>query len=263
MKDQKKKGNSKGVLLIVGIVLGILVAVFAICLAILFGYFLPGNSAKYAVAAAKPVDSTNEVLSGKVIIFLGSSVTDGLYARGESFVDFLAKRDGIIPIKKAVSGTTLVTTKKNSYIERMKSIQPSIRVDAFVCQLSTNDATIGAPHGAISNSTELTDFDTSTVGGAIEYIICYAKQTCECPVVFYTGTKYDSEAYGDMVCLLLQIQQKWDIGVVNLWDDADMTAVAPEDYTLYMANGVHPTRAGYLLWWTPKFEEYLMHYLSA
>lgn len=26
------------------------------------------------------------------------------------------------------------------------------------------------------------------------------------------------------------------------------------DYKLYMFDSIHPTRAGYLLWWTPKFE---------
>jgi len=33
----------------------------------------------------------------------------------------------------------------------------------------------------------------------MEYIICYAKQTWNCPVLFYTGTKYDSEQYAEMV----------------------------------------------------------------
>ncbi len=102
----------------------------------------------------------------------------------------------------------------------------------------------------------------TTVAGAIEYIIRYARQTWDCPVVVYTGTKYDSETYGDMVNLLLEIQQKWDIGVLDLWNDADMNAVSAEDYALYMANGIHPTRAGYLLWWTPKFEAYLEGCLS-
>ena len=28
-----------------------------------------------------------------------------------------------------------------------------------------------------------------------------------------------------------------------------------------MANGIHPTQAGYLEWWTPFMEDYLIHYL--
>ena len=34
-----------------------------------------------------------------------------------------------------------------------------------------------------------------TVAGSIEFIIAYAKEKWNCPVAFYTGTRYDSEAY--------------------------------------------------------------------
>ena len=41
-----------------------------------------------------------------------------------------------------------------------------------------------------------------------------------------------------------------------------MNAVGAEDYALYMADGIHPTQAGYLLWWTPKFELGLIDFLN-
>ncbi len=47
------------------------------------------------------------------------------------------------------------------------------------------------------------------------------------------------------------------IGVIDLWNDAEMNAVSEEDYALYMNDEVHPTQAGYLLWWVPKFQAYL------
>ena len=37
----------------------------------------------------------------------------------------------------------------------------------------------------------------------------------------------------------------------------DMNSVSEEDYKLYMVNGIHPSKAGYRDWWTPKFEEKL------
>ena len=146
---------------------------------------------------------------------------------------------------------------KKSYIERMKTIPTDIRADAFVCQLSTNDATMKKPLGSVSDSFDINDFDTKTVAGAIEYVIAYAKQTWNCPVIFYTGTEYKSEQYAQMVDLLLQIQEKWEIGVIDLWNDPEMQAVSAEDYKLYMINGIHPSLAGYRDWWTPKFEAYL------
>lgn len=113
----------------------------------------------------------------------------------------------------------------------------------------------------MSDSKNIDDFDSSTVIGAMETIICYARETWDCPVVFYTGTKYDSDRYQEMVDALLQLQDKWDIGVIDFWNDADMNAVSEETYALYMYDGIHPTQAGYLKWWTPKFQEYLYNYL--
>lgn len=62
--------------------------------------------------------------------------------------------------------------------------------------------------------------------------------------------------------LLLEIQQKWGIGVIDLWNDPQMQTISVEDYALYMADGIHPTQAGHLLWWTPKLENYLIEYLN-
>ena len=53
-------------------------------------------------------DLCKETLVGKRIIFLGSSVTYGACAMGQSFIEALEEKDGIIAIKEAVSGTLLV-----------------------------------------------------------------------------------------------------------------------------------------------------------
>ncbi|MBR6233687.1 MAG: SGNH/GDSL hydrolase family protein [Erysipelotrichaceae bacterium] len=199
-------------------------------------------------------------LKGKKILFLGSSVTYGSAAKGTSFVDYLERRQEILPYKYALSGTTLVDEKvmgKPSYIERMKQIDPKIDADLFVCQLSTNDASLKKPLGEVSGSFDLEDLNTKTIAGAIEYIIAYVKKTWNCPILFYTGTKYDSPYYEKMIDLLYEIKEKWKIEVLDLWHDEEMNAVSKQDYALYMVNGIHPSKAGYRDWWTPKFEEKL------
>ncbi len=220
----------------------------------MFGFFNSGNHGEYSV---KNTESTDGPLKDKTIVFLGSSVTYGYGSLGESFVDFLEKTDGIIPIKEAVSGTTLVEEKSNSYVSRMKTIDKGIKADAFVCQLSTNDATQEKPLGEISNSFDMSDFDTKTVAGAIEYIIAYAKETWNCPIVFYTQAKYDSEHYGEMVDMLLKIQSKWDIAVIDFWNDSEINNISEVERNLYLVDHIHPTKAGYKIWWLPKFQEEL------
>ncbi len=241
-----------GVLIIIAVVVAIII--------VNQGVFSVGNDEKYSVNNTQALPDSP--IKGKTIIFLGSSVTYGATSEQDSFVDYLVKEDGITAVKEAVSGTTLVEGPKGSYIARMKRLSPDIKADLFICQLSTNDATKRKPLGEISEGFDEESFDTSTVAGAIEYIIFYAKSTWNCPVAFYTGTQYKSERYGEMVSLLNEIAEKWDIDVIDLWNDAEMNAVSKEDYKLYMVNGIHPSRAGYKLWWTPKFREYLYEKLK-
>ena len=224
---------------------------------------LPGNAEKFHPENIQP--HTESPLKGKTIIYLGSSVTYGSDSIGVSFVEYIDRLDGTTSVKEAVSGTTLVTkddASGSSYIPRMKTINPDIPADAFICQLSTNDATRHMPLGTISGGFELADFDTETVAGAIEYIIAYAEKTWHCPVLFYTGTRFDCEEYDEMVKLLLGIQKKWKIGVIDLWNDKALHAISEKDYNLYMSNPIHPTQAGYLLWWVPAMETYLYEFLK-
>lgn len=92
------------------------------------------------------------------------------------FCRLFGKIDEIVPTKEVASGTTLVGDDKKSYIQRMLSLGQSTKVDGFVCQLSTNDATKNKTLGEISEGYELQDFDAQTITGAMEYIICNAKQ---------------------------------------------------------------------------------------
>lgn len=221
----------------------------------MFGVFAKGNYGEYGLD--NTVATENSSIKDKTIIFLGSSVTYGYGSLGVSFADFLEKTDGIHAVKEAVSGTTLVDEKSNSYVSRLKTIDTNIKADAFVCQLSTNDATKEKPLGKVSDSFDINSFDTQTVAGAIEYIIAYAKDIWNCPVIFYTQAKYDSEYYGEMVTLLLEIQKKWDIHIIDFWNDEEINNITEEERKLYLVDHIHPTKAGYKIWWLRKIQKSL------
>ena len=59
-----------------------------------------------------------------------------------------------------------------------------------------------------------------------------------------------------------ELQDKYGIGVIDLWNDEEMNDVSEKEYEVYMADPVHPTQAGYLEWWPPKMEEYLYQFLE-
>lgn len=203
-------------------------------------------------------------LKGLNIIQLGSSVTFGSGSMENSFVEFIAQMTGSEYVKEAVPGTTmsnLATQADTSYINRMlENLDPEMHADLFLCQLSTNDASKRVPLGEISDSEDPADYDLETVAGAIQYIITYARDTWNCPIMFYTGTKYSNEAYGEMVDLLLQIQEKYDIGVIDMYHDLDTDVQLYNQYISF--DGIHPTKRGYGQWWAPYMVQQIEQYLA-
>lgn len=222
---------------------------------------MAGNDKKYDIENVKEI--ADSPIRGKKIIFLGSSVTFGSASEEVSFVEYLEKRNGIkVVAKEAVSGTTLADVDEGSYVYRMlHEINVNAEADLLLCQLSTNDAARQLPLGEISDSMNIDDFDTKTITGAMEYIIAYARKTWNCKVAFYTGSWFADDRYESMVERLLELQKKWNIGVIDLWNNKEFNDIDDVTRAEYMDDVVHPYKAGYLKWWTPYMEEYLYEYL--
>ncbi len=198
------------------------------------------------------------------IVYLGSSVTLGFSSVNESFADYIAKRTGNTFVKEAANGTSLCNFgpgASRSYVERLKAnIDPNEEADLFIVQLSTNDVTKGAPLGEISESRNREDFDLGTITGAMEFIITYVQETWNCPVMFYTGTDFGEAAYLDMINVLYALQDKYDVGVIDLYHNLDINI--PE-YSQYMADTIHPTKRGYKEWWSPYMEDCIEQFMAS
>ncbi|MDD7035599.1 MAG: hypothetical protein PUI91_05105, partial [Firmicutes bacterium] len=150
-----------------------------------------GNSGKYALGNA----GYNGKLKGKKLVFVGSSLTAGYRSKNVSFVDYLAKRTGCTVVKDGRSGTTTARngSGKDFVTRSVSLINRTKRPDLFLCQLSANDATKGIKLGKVTPAgTPMEKFDTTTVAGAMEYIICYSDKKWGCPVVFYTAMHIDN-----------------------------------------------------------------------
>lgn len=271
-KTEKKHGTVTGKLM--KVIAGVVVILVVIQIPAL-GYFgigplgfiynirmsnLPGNKPEYDFSKIVPME--NSPLSGGTIAILGSSVARGEASEGYAVGEYLATRFECSLTKEAVSGTTLAEGKKNSYVDRIHNLDPGANFDLFVCQLSTNDASMHIPLGETSESRNLEDFDTSTVTGALEYIIRYAQETWDCQVVFFTESRYDSEEYRAMVDQLLKLKDKWGIGVLDLWSSDTFNDISDEQRDVYMYDDIHPTKAGYRDWWGPEQERQLLAFLG-
>lgn len=247
---------------------------------------LPGNADQYAVSQVSL--NPDSPLKGKEIFFLGSSITYGAAANGESFVDYLVAEDGIIAQKEAISGTTLADKTVDlhlpginldqlgllkdkftgghpeeygkSYLARLNNFDSQARPDLFVVQLSTNDGRNGIPLGKISSSKDPAKFDQQTTLGAIEYLCAKIPEQWHCPLAFYTCLR-DGEEYQVLIQKLKELQIKWAFQIIDLGSDPQIKA-ATHQHPSYMADDAHPTRQGYRDLWTPYFREALIDIFS-
>lgn len=220
-----------------------------------------GNASEYSSEHIKQMD--NSPLLNQKVLFLGSSVTYGECSLQDGIPEYFGRRFGCSFTKEAVSGTTLVDTDETSYVSRLlNNVDTSDQYDLFICQLSTNDATQGKPFGSLSASRKMADYDKSTIIGAIEYIIAYVMDTWKCKVMFYTGSRYDSKAYEQMVRVLYEIAEKWKIDVIDLWSDDSFNDISDENRSIYMNDPIHPTKAGYMQWWCPEMEKQVLGFVS-
>ena len=49
-----------------------------------------------------------------------------------------------------------------------------------------------------------------------------------------------------------------DVTFIDLFSDKDFNNISEQEYELYMFDAIHPTKAGYLKWWTPYIEHTLL-----
>lgn len=243
-----------------------------------------GNNAAYDIENVVPLEDT--VLTGKTIFWLGSSVTSGLGSENCSMADYMAVRNNMNCVKEAVPSTTLAThgsLSDQSFVTRMlENLDPNTDIDAFICQISTNDANeknwpnLGEMPTNY-DTTDLTSFNLEITLDSVQYIIEYVHETWDCPIYFYSGSYFGDEDsgvrgkanksgthYSELVSDVIEIASHWDekegyrVGVIDLYNDTDFNnSVSDSDYTYLMVDPVHPYKAGYLVWWTPYFEEFL------
>ena len=219
-----------------------------------------GNAPAYDFSCIEPL--ADSPLQGGHIAVLGSSVARGEASEGWAVGEYLAARLGTQLTKEAVSGTTLADTGPQSYVRRLYRLDPNARYDLFLCQLSTNDATLHLPQGVVASGRDPAQFDRATTLGALETILEYALRTWRCPAAVFTGSRYDSKDYAALVACLPALRQKWGIGVLDLWNSEPFNGIPDASRRLYMRDPIHPTKAGYRDWWGPELERQLLAFLN-
>lgn len=246
------------------------------------------NNSRFSI---ENVEKHESILDGKTIYFLGSSVTYGSATNGVAMGEYLSALTGCFFKKEAVSGTTIQNEsgKTNSYTQRLESttqFNKEAAIDAFVCQISTNDAyntTRLSRLGELTdeNELEISNFNRNTTYGGLEFIVNYVEQTWDCPIFFYSGayfgdgsgTRKSSAPTGTNYAKIIQAAQDvadkyntyqdYEVYIIDLFNDEEFNAAANDSYYQWAtSDAIHPKKAGYLQWWVPYFEAFLSNYFE-
>lgn len=270
-----------------------IIAVICVLIMLMMSLSLLGCSSNSSEFNVNKITSSQTAITGKTFYWLGSSVTLGMESGNVAVADYIAARNGAICVKEAVSGTTLIDEpyKKmfksyGSYITRLKTTEAfdkNKKIDAFFCQISTNDAKseYKEKRGKVTdeNVTDINSFDVKTSVGAMEYIVAYVRDVWNCPVYFFSNARFDDEGerkssnpkgseYASLVKNAYEVAEKWNavgvkVKVIDLFNDEEFNNISSDDYDFYMHDPVHPYKAGYLKWWTPAFEKILFEDFGA
>lgn len=236
------------------------------------------------------LEAVSSPLNGKTFAALGSSITYGYGSEGIAFPEMIAKIDQCRFIKQAISGMTLAyvperleTHPEGSYVRQLLDmIDPSEKIDAFVVQLSTNDASKGIEMGEVSDSFASADQNQTTIIGAMEFILAYIRETWNCPVIFYINAYLDRGyleffsakspaikisvddaarnligTYEKMIEALYELQKKWNFRIADLWNNEEIKGAPYELRDRMMSDPIHPRKSGYLFWYVPEIEKCL------
>lgn len=221
------------------------------------GGFSKGNSSDYDVSSLTLNDDS--VMKDDTIVFVGSDFTLGLKADNQSFIDYLKTVDGLNAATFTEENIGLTSKKDVSFISLVESIpKEHASPKAVFCEIPYYDAKHGTKLGEISDSYMLSDFDTETAIGAMEYIMCYAKMNWSCPVFFYTSADYNSsKKYERLVSSARRVSDKWNMPMLDFTSNDKIDSLEKSDKSLYFVDSRNMTKAGYNEIIAPEFENFI------
>lgn len=196
--------------------------------------------------------NNDSVLKDKVFLTFGDSIMHGDGNGGIGIADLLSTSDGIIPIDKSVGGATMTYKDGASHIiEQIQNAisDTSIKPDCILVDGLSNDVSIGAPLGSISNSFDYVNNGYPDFAKALDYAFGLLRTSYPSVPVIYMiphstpSRNYDNELmYGD---LARKACQKWSVPIADIYHEGNLNARIDAVKQLFAPDGTHPNKAGY------------------
>ena len=197
-------------------------------------------------------NSGQSPLNGKTALYLGDSIAYGANddALHRSWGGRIAEKYSMLSTNVAKSGWTL-STYRSAIVNQLDSADAA-NYDYIILHGGVNDVWVNASKtnveiGMVDEGNFTPgSFDCTTLAGALEDLICTAKQKAPNAKIGYIINFDISEKIGDMTgyyYIAKIVCQKWNIPYLDLYDNADFYEAF--DKSICLNDGVHPNSAGY------------------
>lgn len=196
--------------------------------------------------------NNDSVLKDKVFLTFGDSIMHGDGNGGIGIADLLSTSDGIIPIDRSVGGATMTFRDGASHIigQIQNAISDtSIKPDCILIDGLSNDVSIGAPLGSVSNSFDYVNNGYPDFAKALDYAFGLLRTSYPSVPIIYIiphstpSRNYDNELiYGD---LARKACQKWSIPIADIYQEGNLNARIDAVKQLFAPDGTHPNKDGY------------------
>ena len=202
---------------------------------------------------------TLNALTGKKIYSFGDSLVAGHYSKN-GMLDGITKAYGMDYTKYAQNGATVNLSGKSVYnqVLNASAICPDFVVfDGLTNDVGAESVGLNYPLGAITEGFD-GEFDTTTFCGSFEATVKLMKEKYSyAKIVFVTPHKMPTrhlDYFKQLVDLAIEMCEKWDITVANVYYDGEMDTTVDELRVKYSynneesegnGNGTHLTGAGY------------------
>ena len=202
-------------------------------------------------------------LAGKKILFCGDSIcAASVYDYKDctfwGWAGRISSASGALYINKGRDGASLSTCRgENRVLAQIEACKDE-KFDMVVLHGGANDAWDSWIPGQMSDSFDLSAFDTNTCAGGLEELFFFTKKYFQnAKIVFITNFPCPSSKIGRLANMdeyfdvIAAICKKWNIPCLDLYRDkvfADLFRVSEKVNT---ADFVHPNGAGYDLLYKP------------
>ena len=201
------------------------------------------------------IEYEKEVFTGKKALFLGDSICAANCESGKSYRGWagrIASSTGMTCVNRGQSGASLSTARGTNRIINVYNLAKKQEYDFVIMHGGVNDAWESAKVGEMSDSFELSSFNTATYAGGLEELFYHVTRDYPeaklgyifnfATPAFNTGRIANMTEYYNMA---KKICEKWGIPYLNMYEDSQFSALLKVTTSVNLSDYLHPNTAGY------------------